>query len=310
VKTLYLTCVLTLTAAQAFAQSTADDTLATPTGHEVIASVSYYRYVEPGAMSIAIHGAKIGGEYIGSFSIDQRRHWFVQADVRGIFGNATYDGWCAPFLIRPNNSSPNGWALGLGDYTPCSESGDKDWYVEGRALVGKDVIRQKWGLSPFTGIGLRHLSNGTTGISGFRTDNYLYLPLGLTTRTNLASQRALSFTVEVDALLRGWQKTRDSQLGSGDIPATAIAPAFTINGFSDISFSQSTGFALRASSAYHLTRRWSIEPYYVYWHVGASPVNYETATFTVRNITVQQQLGAYEPTNYTHEVGVKVGIHF
>jgi hypothetical protein len=41
------------------------------------------------------------------------------------------------FLITPGKTSPNGYALGIGDPSPCSESGDKDWYGEGRALVGK-----------------------------------------------------------------------------------------------------------------------------------------------------------------------------
>ena len=54
----------------------------------------------------------------------------------------------------------------------------------------------------------------------------------------------------------------------------------------------------------------SLEPYYVRWEVNASPVNYETATFTVNGITAQQQLGAYEPFNTTNEFGVRFGFHF
>jgi hypothetical protein len=230
--------------------------------------------------------------------------------VRGIFGNATYTGWCSPLLIRPNSSSPNGYQLDIGDASPCSESGDRDWYLEGRALVGHDLIGQRWGWSPYAGLGVRHLSNGTTGIAGYRTDEYLYLPLGVTARTEVASHRALSLNLEVDPLLHGWQKTRDSALGSGDVPATTIAPAFTINGFTDVSFSQSGGWALRTSGKYQLTRMWSIEPYYVYWRVSASPVNYDTATFTVNQVTAQQRRGFYEPLNTTHEFGVKVGVHF
>jgi len=43
---------------------------------------------------------------------------------------------------------------------------DKDWYVEARGLVGKDFLGSKWGLSPQTGIGIRHLSNGIAGVDG------------------------------------------------------------------------------------------------------------------------------------------------
>jgi hypothetical protein len=294
--------VLALVSSAAWAQ--------TPTGHEVNAVVNGYTYVEPGATSISIHGPKFGGEYTGTLLLDERRHWFAQVNARGLIGAATYNGWCSPYLIRPNNTSPNGYELGIGDRSPCSENGDRDWYVEGRALVGKDLIGSRWTYSPYTGIGLRHLSNGTTGIKGFRTDEYLYVPVGLTARTSMASRRALALNVEVDPLLHGWQKTRNSALGGGDIPATPIAPAFTINGFSDVSFSQRRGWALRASATYQLTRSWSAEPYLVYWRVNASPVNDVTARFTVNRITAEEQLGFYEPLNTTRELGIKLGLHF
>jgi hypothetical protein len=95
-----------------------------------------------------------------------------------------------------------------------------------------------------------------------------------------------------------------------DLPATPTAPAFTINGFTDIAFSQSRGWALRASAKYQVTRRWSLEPYYLRWHVSSSPVNHETVTFTVNNVTAHEQLGAYEPLNGTNEFGVRLGFHF
>jgi len=95
-----------------------------------------------------------------------------------------------------------------------------------------------------------------------------------------------------------------------DIPATLIAPAFTIEGFSDISFDQLSGWALRGRAKYQMTRRWSVEPEYIHWNVSASPVSYETATFTVNGVTARQQLGAYEPLNTTNEFVVKLGFRF
>ena len=164
--------------AQSSGAGPVEATLATPTGHEVNFSVGGYNYVEPGDADISIHGPKFGGEYAGTMSLNAGRHWFLTADARALTGHTTYDGWCSPLLITPDNTSPNGYALDIGDRSPCSESGDKDWYVEGRALVGKDFIGGKWGWSPDIGLGVRHLSNGTTGISGYRTDDYLYLPIG------------------------------------------------------------------------------------------------------------------------------------
>jgi hypothetical protein len=287
-----------------------DASLTTVAGHEVSVGVGGYKYVEPGDTSISIHGPKFGVGYIGTISLNPARYWFFQMDARGLVGNTTYDGWCSPFLITPDNTSPNRYGLDVGDPSPCSEGGDKDWYVEGRALFGKDFIGRKWGWSPDLGLGLRHLSNGTTGVAGYRTDDYLYLPVGITARTTVASHHALSFTLEYDHLLHGWQKTRDSQLGGGDVPATPRAPAFTIQGFSDISFDQRSGWALRASVKYQMSRRWSMQPEYIHWHVSASPVNDETATFTVNNITAQEQLGAYEPLNKTNEFVVKLWFRF
>jgi hypothetical protein len=295
---------------QAFAQTSDQASLATPAGHEVTFGVGYYDYVEPGDTSISIHGPKFEGGYTGTMTLNPAGHWFLQIDARGLYGNTTYDGWCSPYLITPDSRSPNGYALDIGDPSPCNESGDKDWYVEGRALVGKDFLGNTWGWSPEIGLGIRHLSNGIAGVAGYRTDDYLYLPVGITARTFVASQHALSFNLEYDRLLHGWQNTRNSLLGGGDVPATPTAPAFTIQGFSDISFDQHSGWALRASVQYQMTTHWSVKPEYIHWNVSASPVNYGTATFTVNGITAQEQLGFYEPLNRTDEFVVKLGFRF
>jgi hypothetical protein len=307
-KTLILAGVVALVPAHGFAQAP-DVDLGTPTGHDLNVSVGGYRYVEPLTQPISIHGPKFGAEYTGTRSLSESRRWFFRANVRGLLGNTTYDGFCRPWLITLNGASPNGYALGLGPAFACSESGDQDWYVEGRALAGKDFIGPSWSVSPYAGVGVRHLSNGIAGVPGYRTDDYLYLPVGLTTRTRVAS-RALSVTLEYDRLLRGWQKTRQSDLGGGVVPATATAPAFIINGFTDVSFAQHGGWALRASAKYQATPRWSVEPYYIHWSVDDSPVEFITATFTVDGITANQQLGFYEPFNTTNEFGVKLGFRF
>lgn len=285
-------------------------TLATPTGHDVNGSVGHYGYVEPGAQRVSIHGPKFEGGYTATFPLDRRRHWFVRADLRGVVGSVTYDGWCSPWLITPDSRSPNGYALDLGEASPCSDTGDKDWYVESRGVVGKDFIGQKWAFSPYTGVGLRHLSNGTAGVPGFRTDTYLYPPLGVTARTGVASRGALSFNLEYDRLIRGWQTTRNSLLGGGFVPATPTAPEFTIDGFTDTSFAQHSGWALRASTRYPVTRNWWVEPYLVHWSVGGSSPNDEAATFTVSGVTARQEIGFYEPPNTTTEFGVRLGFHF
>jgi hypothetical protein len=137
----------------------------------------------------------------------------------------------------------------------------------------------------------------------------LYVPLGITARTHV-SDRLLSFTFEFDQLIHGWQTTRDSDLGSGLVPATPTAPVFSIDGFTDISFSQSSGRAVRAAAEYQVTKNISVAPYYVRWSVGASPVNEETVGFTVNNIQAHEQFGAYEPFNVANEFGIRIGFRF
>jgi hypothetical protein len=298
------------TSAQPSGPAQPETDLATPIGQEVTLGFGTYTYVEPGDTGISIHGPKVAAEYSGTMSLNRSGRWSLQADARGLVGRTTYTGWCSPFVITPDSTSPNGYFLDLGDSSPCNETGDKDWYVEGRGLVAKDFVGENWGWSPEFGLGIRHLSNGISGVSGYRTDNYLYVPVGITARTRVASRRTLSISLEYDQLIHGWQKTRDSQLGGGDVPATPTAPAFTIQGFSDVSFDQHSGWAVRARAKYQISQRWSVEPEYIHWSVSASPVNDETATFTVNNITAQEQLGFYEPVNRTDEFVVKVGFHF
>ena len=294
--------VMALTSSSSFAQSPAP-------ANEVSVSVSRYTYAEPGNLRISIHGPKIGGEYTGTLVLGRQRRLFTQANFSGAIGSARYDGWCLPWLITPNSASPNGYALDLGDPSTCGESGDKDWYMESRGTVGREFGGGSWRWAPYTGIGLRFLSNGTTGTSGFRTDKYLYPPIGVIAHTG-AGSHGVSLTVEYDPLVHGWQNTHNSKLGGGTVPATTTAPAFTLNGISDIAFVQQGGWALRASGRYHITRLWFVEPYFVHWSVDPSAVNYQTATFTVNNVTARQQLGAYEPFNQTNEFGVRWGVRF
>lgn len=306
---------MALAASAAFAQTPAGagtGALTTRTGSELNVSAQHYDYTEPlgGEIDVKIHGPKFGAEYTGTFALSERRHWFAQFNARGTGATATYDGSCRPWQIVPSSSSPNGYRLTVGAASPCSESGDADWYLEGRGLVGKDLVGSRWAVSPFVGIGARHLSNGTTGNANYRTEEYLYVPLGATVRTRAIAGRVLGLTVEYDHLLRGWNTTRNSLLRGGTVPATSDAPAFAIGDFTDLSFKQRTGWAFRASASYALNRSWSLEPYYVRWRVSDSPVSEGSVAFVVNGITARQTLGYYEPLNFTNEFGVKIGLHF
>jgi hypothetical protein len=308
-----LAALLTLTSSVAFAQAATEakrDVLATRTGNALNISVQHYNYTEPDPVDISIHGPKFGGEYTGTFALSERRHWYGQFNVRGTGATARYDGFCRPWQIAPSSTSANGYRLTLGARSPCSETGDPDWYVDGRALTGKDFIGRTWAISPFTGVGFRHLSNGVTGNVNYRSQEYLYVPVGATVRTTAIAGRVLGVTVEYDCLLRGWNTTRNSLLGGGTVPATSTTPAFTIGDFTDLSFDQRHGSALRASASYQVSRRWSIEPYYMRWDVDDSSVNDGSVAYAVNGITARQTLSYLEPLNFTHEFGVKIGLRF
>ena len=312
-KRFVLVCAFALLPIWLFAQTTGaqgDTAPATPPGHELTFSLGGYNYVEPGDTRISIHGIKFGGDYLGTFVLNERRHWFAQAGLRGNIGMTDYDGFCAPCFITPDRFSPNGYFLNLGEYSPCEDDGNQDWYVEGRGIIGKDFVRHEWTFSPHTGLGLRHLSNALDDIKGFRTENYLYLPVGVTARTAVGAEGALSFNFEYDHLLRGRQKTINSALSGGVVPATAIAPAFTIDGFEDVAFEQHKGFGVRGSAKFEFNRHWSLQPYWIYWGVDDSTISPASVTFTVRGVTAVEQFSALEPNNWTNEFGIKFGVRF
>jgi len=305
--------LLAFVSSAAFAQtppSTGASVLATKTGHQINVSLQHYNYTEPDDADISIHGPKFGVEYAGTFALNRQRRWFAQFNVRGTGAVARYDGWCRPWQIAPSSTSANGYRLTLGTRSPCSETGDVDWYIDGRALVGKDLIGSTWAVAPFIGVGARHLSNGTTNNFNYRTQEYLYIPVGATMRTTAVGNRTISVSVEYDRLLRGWNTTRNSLLGGGTVPATPTTPAFAIGDFTDLPFTQRTGSALRASASFQVTRSWSIEPYYTKWRVEDSPVSTGSVAYTVNAITARQTINAYEPHNFTNEFGVKLGFRF
>ena len=113
---------------------------------------------------------KLGGEYTGTWVFNRRRHWFAQLNARVTGGPADYDGWCRPWQIEPSATSSNGYRLTLGTRSKCTEDNDSDWYAEGRVVVGTDLFAHGWSLSPYVGLGVRHLANGITGVRDAGSD--------------------------------------------------------------------------------------------------------------------------------------------
>lgn len=177
------------------------------------------------------------------------------------------------------------------------QSGVSDWYVEGRALIGKDLVKHGWVLSPYVGVGFRHLSN----LKGQRQQDYLYLPFGISVQTSALLKRKIEFKLEADILLQGWQQTRFSQL----------PPSGTLLSATDVKFNQRLGGALRTSAKVHLDRRWSLEPYFIHWVIDRSSVDTSIIQFTnTAGQPAQLSAALVEPFNFTNEFGVKLGLRF
>jgi hypothetical protein len=256
-----ITLLLTSLAARAESNG-----LSTQSGGDIGLSVSSYQYEEPNFMTLK--GVKLGLDARATQVL--QNDVFIRGEVRYAFGAVDY------------NSNGTG-----------SASGELDWYIEGRGLVGKDWNITNAVMSAYTGFGYRYLFNDARGISstgaaGYRREsNYYYLPLGIIHRSALQNQAKLVNTIEFDRLLSGKQFTKLSDAGLG---------------FGDVTNNQSSGFGLKLSAMYEKDNL-AIGPYLHYWNIDRSDV----ALIFQNNALVG---AGVEPQNNTVEFGLKVSGHF
>lgn len=244
--------------------------LKTQAGKDIGLSLSSYQYQEPGIMSLK--GVKMGLD-LHTVKVLQNDQ-FIRGDLRYAFGTVDY------------NSNGTG-----------SASGEPDWYIEARGLVGKDWAIKGAELAAYTGAGYRYLFNDGRGITsangiyyfGYRREsNYFYLPIGIIHRRALDDQARLESTVEYDQLLFGKQLSRLSDGGTGD---------------GDVTNNQNSGYGFRLSVTYQKSN-WAIGPYAYYWNIGQSDIVPE-----IQN-GVPTGRGLAEPKNNTIEFGFKASQQF
>ncbi len=232
-------------------------------GNEIGLSLGTYKYEEPGLMSL--QGAKVGLDLRSMLSFPDK-HTFLRGEARYAFGTVDY---------RSNGSG--------------SSSGEPDWYIEARVLVGNDWPQTNGIISPFVGIGYRFLLNDGRGLtsSGYagyrRASNYLYVPLGIVHRITLEDQAELVSTVEYDYLLSGKQFSKLSDTGGG---------------YADFSSKQGSGYGIKVSLMY-ATAQWSLGPYLYYWNIADSEVD------TIYRNGIPEGYGM-EPQNQTTEFGLQL----
>ncbi len=179
--------------------------------------------------------------------------------------------------------------------TPFTYSGIDDYTYEVRGLAGREYLwGQGWGLTPYFGVGLRYLNNGSREMPyGYdRESRYMYMPLGFTLNKQFCGGWALAWNAEYDQLVAGKQTSHFENIDPG---------------LNAIENDQRKGFGARTSLKIQkdLAKvKLSVEPFFRYWHIQPSTI--DPITYGGDVIVGAGQ----EPENTTQEFGVKMGVHF
>jgi hypothetical protein len=232
----------------AFAQNTS---LATASESTLGLSTSNYKYDEPGYMTLKAN--RVGLNYSATYATGTKwpnaaNSWFFKAELAYSKAKADYNSPISGSL----KDTPN-------------------MFYEARLLTGKDIDMGSYVLSPYVGVGYRHLFSD---LGYERISNYTTLPIGFTHKVKLADNSQLHTTLEYTHLLSGVQKVQLIQ---------------------NISMDQKSGYGLRFSLLKRFDN-WSMGPTLTYWKLDQSEVGGLTPL--------------YEPKNKTLEIGLKGAFHF
>ncbi len=261
--------LLAISSAAVAQTATAPNPLATRRGWEVGGQLAHYHYEEP---NFAQFNGNRGG-LVGAYTLPARwNRVFFRVDGRASYGLLTYQG------SGTRNNVP-------------------DSIFETRVVAGLDFFPgSRVSLSPYLGLGYRYLYNDLRGytqsggqmFAGYRRySNYLYLPLGLTTRIGIEDGWVLVPTVEADVFLQGRQVTKFSDTGLGYI---------------DVTNRQDKGVGHRVSLMFE-KNRWTFGAWTHYWHIKDSDIQFAGVVQGV------SRFGS-EPENYTRESGIEFRYRF
>ncbi len=263
-KTIFAGAALLLaTCSSAIAQTSPErNPLLTRRGFEVGGQIAHYHYEEP---DFAKFIGNRGG-LVGAYTFPRR--WdrvFFRVDGRGSYGALKYQG------------------SGTQDSVP-------DLIIETRGVAGMDFPAGSGvSFSPCLGLGYRHLYNDSRGYTstnaaGYRRySNYLYAPVGLTSRVHIVNRWVLAPTFEADIFIIGKQK---SQLSDANL------------GFNDVTNTQNHGsghrFSLMLERDHLVFGAWMH-----YWNIKDSDVQ-----------PIGLGRAGLEPANWTRELGIEFRYRF
>jgi hypothetical protein len=262
-KALITGAILVAVSPLAWAQtSAAADPLVTRSGWEIGGQVSDYRYEEP-IVPTKIRGPRVG--VTGAYTLADASRWFFKVDGRYSYGSLEYEG------------------SGSMDSVP-------DSILEARGVFGRDLLHGgRVSFSPFAGLGYRYLYNDlrgrtSTGAVGYRRhSNYLYAPLGLTSRIDVGGRWAIVPTIEYDYFIKGKQITQFTDTGKG---------------YSDATNTQDKGYGYRVSVMAE-QGSWALGPWMNYWNIGDSDI-----------VPIGFGVRGREPKNETREYGLELKYRF
>ncbi len=167
-----------------------------------------------------------------------------------------------------------------------------DWFSFAQYMINPRVQIDDAIIGYNLGAGYRYLFNDVDSISAYRREqHYVYYLLGLDISAPLSPRVYASFMAQYRGLIKGWNKSYATDIGWDY----------------DLSFTQTRGsgyyLALRGDYKYNRNSSYFMKIYYEYWNILDS--DFQTA---YQN---GQSLGSYvEPNNYTHSIGVNVGLAF
>ena len=194
-------------------------------------------------------------------------------------------------------------SAGQVDYDSVSTGsidGIDDFMGEVRGSVGYDIAMSgETRATPYVGFGYRFLRDetggmiSTTGAAGYdRETEYLYVPVGIKTMSNLNSDWKFGFNIEYDVFIDGTQK---SELGD------------VVAGVDTLENDQDDGYGVRGSIKLVKTgEKYSIlvEPFIRYWNIEDSDLQSVSIGGTPIGIV------GIEPENNSFEAGFKVGFNY
>ncbi len=259
--------LLAISSAALAQTATAPNPLATRRGFEVGGQIAHYHYEEPDFAKL------IGnrGGLVGAYTFPARwNRVFFRVDGRESYGALKYQG------------------SGTQDSVP-------DLIIETRGVAGLDFLPgNRISLSPYLGLGYRHLYNDSRGYTstnaaGYRRySTYLYAPVGVTIRFDLGNRWVLAPTVEADIFILGKQR---SQLSDANV-----------TGLNDVTNTQKHGYGYRG---YLMVEKdhLAFGAWMHYWNIKDSDVQFAGVVNGVR-------VGGLEPANWTREMGIEFRYRF